>query len=365
METTQTLRPSVDAPASSRFGPLVFAGQIAILLAAVYATVVAFAYFVKDATDYADASVLKHQLLAMDAPKKYVLVGGSNISYGLDSNVIMERTGCPVVNMGMNGYFGVRFMLDEVKPYLNAGDIVVIAWEYDSFVKSVDGTDTDLLMVTKANPRAFAFLTPEQKIGVFMRYPYVAQQKAFRIFREAVEDARQDFGKAFGRNIDASTDEDVTALDPDYVSVIEVESLKSFDILTGDLDGHTGLHWPYDLEESLDLTRLSIDDQIVPMMSEFIREMTEKDVRVMISWTALLDSSYAEHKDRIEEINALLASDPIFLIPRPAREFVFDPKYHFDTVYHLNDEGRAIRSPMVADDIIAQFGNDALCNPVT
>ena len=355
METTQTSPPPVETPTVARFGPAIFAAQVGALLAAVFATAVAFTYIVKDGNDYADASVLKHKLLTVDAPKKIVIVGGSNIAYGIDSDVIKEKTGCPVINMGMNGYFGVTFMLDEVKPYLHSGDIVVIAWEYDNYVKSVDGTARDLLMVTKANPDAFEYLTMGQAINVVGSYPYAAQQKALRLFEETISGARSVAAALVGRA-------EVEELDENAV-LGEVESFKSFDTNTGDLDGHAGLDWPFDFESSLDLVNLPIDDKVLPMMADFVTEMNAKGVRVMISWTAFADYAYAEHKDRIEEINALMEANPVFLIPRPAREFVFDPKYHFDTVYHLNAEGRAIRSPMVADDIITQFGNDAFCPP--
>jgi hypothetical protein len=355
MDTTQTLPPPDETPSSARFGPIVFAAQIAALLAAVMVTIVAFSWFVKDGNDYADASVLKHKLLAMDAPKKIVLVGGSNISYGIDSDVITEKTGCPVVNMGMNGYFGVRFMLNEVKPYLHAGDIVVITWEYDSFVKSVEGDDPDLLMVTKANPATFKFLTSKQMIGVIKSYPYAAQQKAFRLFDEAIQDARDAIDRMFGWS-----DSDSPA---EQVDLLAIESVSSFDPATGDLNGHVGVVWPEEISDSMDLTALPLDEDILPMMAAFVEEMNARGVRVMISWTAVADSYYAKHKDAIEKINTLMEDNPVFLIPRPARGFIFDKKYHFDTVYHLTDEGRAIRSPMVADDIISQFGNDAFCKP--
>src|SRR5690606_26128837 len=113
---------------------------------------------------------------------RVVLVGGSNLAFGIDSKAIEAAVGCPVVNMGMNGYFGVRFMLEEVAPRLRAGDVVVLAFEWDNYFKSVDGTSSNLLVVSKANPRAFAALTWPQRWDIAVNgVPYAARQKALRL----------------------------------------------------------------------------------------------------------------------------------------------------------------------------------------
>ncbi len=350
MDTTKQTPDQTETgkPKASRFGVIGFFLPFAALLAAVFATTAAIAVLVPDDSDYARASILKHERLAMDAPRKIVLVGGSNVSFGTDSKAIETATGCPAVNMGMNGYFGVRFMMEEVKPYLKPGDIVVIAWEYDSFYKSVDGSDTNLLMVSKANPRVFEFLTPEQKLSALGQLPFVAQQKAIRV----MGDAYDNFTYMLGAEPDAPWSD---------IDILAVEGASNF-TPEGDLAGHLGLTWPHEPEDGMDISNLPMDGEIVPLMQQFVRDLNDRGVRVMISWTPLLDSFYDRHEAEIERLNAQLAAVPEFLIPRPARAFTFDRSMHFDTVYHLNDKGRAIRTAMLVEDITAQFGRDALCN---
>jgi hypothetical protein len=334
-------------PKSGRFGVIRFFLPFLALLAATLATTVAIAILVPDDGDYAYASIIKHERLAIDAPKKIVLVGGSNVSFGTDSKMIEKLTGCPAVNMGMNGYFGVRFMLEEVKPYLKTGDIVVIAWEYDSYYKSVDGTNTDLLMVSKANPRVFEFLTPRQKLSALSRFPFVAQKKAIRVMGDAYDN--------FTYMLGAEPDVPWTPVD-----ILEIEGASNF-TPEGDLAGHLGMTWPHEPTEAIDLSNLPMDQEVVPMMQAFVREMNDRGIHVMISWTPLLESFYDRHEAELERLNAQLATVPEFLIPRPAREFKFDKSMHFDTVYHLNDKGRAIRTAMLVEDITSQFGEDAFC----
>jgi hypothetical protein len=329
-------------------GVLGFFVPVVVLVAAVLATSVAIAVIVPDDGDYAEASNLKHDLLVTDAARKIVLVGGSNVSYGTDSTIIEAATHCPVINMGMNGYFGVRFMLEEVKPYLKQGDIVVIAWEYDSFYKSVDGTNTDLLMVSKANPRVFRFLTNRQKISAVSRFPFVAQQKVLRLIGESYDN----FTQMLGAEPDAPWSE---------VDIVDIESARNFS-LNGDLTGHVGVTWPHEPIDAMDISSIPMDQDIIPMMQQFVREMDARGVRVMISWTPLMDDFYDRHSSEIDRLNAEMASVPEFLIPRPASGFRFEKKLHFDTVYHLNEHGRPIRSAMLAEDILTQFGDEARCD---
>src|SRR5690606_17377891 len=89
---------------------------------------VAILLLVPDSNDYAKASVDKHARLAAPGSAKLVLVGGSNLAFGVDSAELeRELKGFRVVNMGMNAYLGLRFMLSEVMEDLEKGDVVVLS----------------------------------------------------------------------------------------------------------------------------------------------------------------------------------------------------------------------------------------------
>jgi len=303
--------------------------------------VLAICVGVPDGNDYAKASVLKHSALNRDVPRKIVLVGGSNLAFGIDSTIIRETTGCPVVNMGMNGYFGPKFMLSEARPNLRPGDVVVIAWEYDNYYKTIEGASDDLLMVTKANPNTFAYLDLSQIAGVIGRYPYVAQQKILRLMTWA-RSMFKPKTKAAGPSIE------------------EIESLAGF-TKDGDLTSHLGVQWTEAREQGIDLVNTPPNRDIIPLMVDFVTDVEKRGVAVMISFTPVIRDFYATQRREIDRVSAELSSNPKLKVPRPASEFVFPSNQHFDTVYHLNAEGRGIRSRMLADDILAQFGDRARC----
>src|SRR5262249_39102967 len=79
------------------------------------------------ADGYLAATLDKEHRLATLPGRRVVLIGGSNLAFGMDSAVVERLTGRPVVNVGLYGNFGVAFMLDEARRGLRPGDATVIA----------------------------------------------------------------------------------------------------------------------------------------------------------------------------------------------------------------------------------------------
>ena len=59
------------------------------------------------------ASIDKHQRLSSIQESKVVLVGGSNLPFGIKSPLIEEALGMPVVNMGLHAGLGMNFILSD------------------------------------------------------------------------------------------------------------------------------------------------------------------------------------------------------------------------------------------------------------
>lgn len=308
-------------------------GQGLALALSTVLIVVGVVWFIPEGNDYASASLKKHERLAATIERKVVFIGGSNLAFGLDSALIEQETGLRSVNMGMNGYFGVRFMLEEARPFLRPKDAVVIALEYDSFFKSVDGTSADLLAVVKANPSTFSYLTWSQQAGVLGALPYVGQQKLLRLIRERTRALKK------------------SSSEPNESTLIgSVESLAGFNEY-GDLTSHLDVPWPYEREDGVDATKTPVDGEIVELISSFARDMRERDVKVIFSYTPAIRHYYDKHRQSIDHLHTLFERIPMLSVPRPPTEFVLPESLFFDTVYHLNAEGRELRTRKVAQDL--------------
>lgn len=62
---------------------------------------------------------------------KIVIVGGSNVNFGIDSDLMEISLGIPVVNMGLHAAFNTFNIIDPVTPYLKDGDILIISREFN------------------------------------------------------------------------------------------------------------------------------------------------------------------------------------------------------------------------------------------
>lgn len=335
-----------EQPTVSRAAPWALLCKGALLLAAVAASVLAVAWLIPDGNDYAEATLLKHHRLETTAGKRIILVGGSNLAFGVDSTVIERVTGCPVVNMGMNGYLGLQYMLAETQPHLHESDVVVISLEYDNYFKSPAGTAVDQLMIVKANPSALSYLDWRQRTALVPAVPYVAQQKVLRIMGESADAV---WMAAMGR----------PPAEKQGVDIENIESVKGFTD-RGDLTSHLGVTWPWEREDGVDATNTPADPHVVPMLASFTAQMRERGIEVIISPTSVMNSYYAKHQRSLEAIFADMTRASLH-VPSGPSAYAFDDRLFFDTVYHLNREGRQLRSERMASDIVAELSDKALC----
>ncbi len=88
---------------------------------------------------YVNALIDKHVLLSEPREPKIVIIGGSNVAFGMDSRVLQEELGRPVVNAGLHAGIGLEYMLRDVEGYLSAGDVLVVIPEYDLLTDPAQG----------------------------------------------------------------------------------------------------------------------------------------------------------------------------------------------------------------------------------
>ncbi|NAS32596.1 hypothetical protein GTQ40_16565 [Flavobacteriaceae bacterium R38] len=94
--------------------------------------------------DYDGGMRLKHELLVQHKDvKKIILVGGSNLSMGINSEIIEKSfPDYQIINYGHRFQYGIKIYMKEIEPYLNKDDIVVVVPEYQLILDDYFGNQS-------------------------------------------------------------------------------------------------------------------------------------------------------------------------------------------------------------------------------
>lgn len=273
------------------------------------------------------ASILdKHERLSSLAGPRLIFTGGSGIALGLDSELIERKLGTPVVNMGVNAGFGLRYMLDEIRPSLSGGDVVIIVPEYEYFYGSaLDGSQNLLWAYQIWGTDIFGRFVPSwgQLRNVALEVPFFMQAR----FLELVS-SRED--SIYNRW--AFTERG------DFVNHLTLPAQEI---------------WPTSITQDE-----AFNVEILVLLEAFRIQAESQGAKVYLLPPAVIESFYEfeDNQGQIElVVERLRQETQLQLLAEPIK-YLLPPKMFFDTVYHLNEEGRQLRSLMIADDLVHALG---------
>src|SRR5262249_26263606 len=114
--------------------------------------------------DYMGASRIKQALLKAPGVNRIILIGGSNLAFGIDSEGLEACTGRPVVNMGLQAALGLDYMFEEAAAGTRPGDVALIVPEYEHFCGGDPAGDGQILLsLLQFNPSAARYLRDERQ----------------------------------------------------------------------------------------------------------------------------------------------------------------------------------------------------------
>jgi hypothetical protein len=232
------------------------------------------------------------------------------------------------VNMGLTGAVGIPFMLDQVRPYVSSGDVIVLSPEYELF-----------------------FDRPALTRAVCLNALYLPQPWRYVGYTGYARCVVSTFGEAVQHNANWALRKilrtgDTTA-DPVYARTSFNER--------GDVDAHVSRATTFTVPPG-ETGRIKgkPDDDVIEAIARFARHAKRRGARVAFAHPACAASAYAPHLDALRALDDVLrrrlGRDVAFLsVPE---ELFFPPEMIFDTRYHLTGPGRALRSRRVAEALL-------------
>ncbi len=246
----------------------------------------------------------KDSLLENTKEPRIIFIGGSNLSFGLNSYAVKDALGVTPVNTAVHGNIGVRYFLENSIGHIKSGDIIIMSFEYEYFYKTYDYTSEELLrMVFDVNKDNWRLLSLKQKIGLLKYVPKYSLSK----FKPK-----------------------------EYFSVKEnqVYSVNSFNDY-GDAVAHWDLgkqnYEPYTITGNY-------NEEVVAKIKEFETKAKIKGAKVYITYPCIDEIAYKRSEVKINEVEKALRTHNFNIIGTP-REFCLPMNMMFNTSYHLNKAG--------------------------
>jgi hypothetical protein len=279
-----------------------------------------------DPDHYFAGSRIQLDLLKNTPGRRIILVGGSNVAFGIDAELMQQTLGIPVINDGLHAGLGI-VPLRELQEYIRPGDVIIISLEYQLF-SSGNAMGGDLAFLSdwiEYSPRRIQYLSHPWRQAPAL-YTTMLQRKVNRAVNTAL----------FGGSLDELRD---VFIGTQYSS-------------NGDFIGHLDQASTPRKKISFDPYPVSkVQSQVFAFLEEFYQAARQKGAEVYFEAPASRKSncdttgetslaSFFKQFEQRSSIPVLTRLD----------ELCLPDKYFFDTAYHLNAEGRRVRTQRLIEN---------------
>jgi hypothetical protein len=279
---------------------------------------------------------VKHQRLASAPPPRMILIGGSNLLFGIDSLMIEAQTDYHPVNMGLMRSLRLDYILNEVDGELRAGDLVIISLEYSTLNGEAMGEEGQVIMGAMTQRLASAGL--------------LSWEQSRRLLdHDAIEYLGVAFRQAIANISERADDDD----DPDVL-----QGLNEY----GDL---TRFHDPSvkprdDNNDQTTLTRVNVPgvEASTRRMNEFIASCHTRGIAVMYASPPLCRTHYEQDTPAAEKFHQLLASQLDAPVICAAADMVFEDADFIGRSYHLRGPAVQARTQRLIDAVKAKLAEN-------
>ncbi len=266
------------------------------------------------------AKVKKDELLKETASPRIIFVGGSNLSFGLNSNIIKDSLKLNPVNTAIHASIGLRFMLDNTLQYVKMDDIIVVVPEYVQFYKKTNECAPELLRaILDVNKRDIKFLKQEQFLSFLLEIPKYVFSK-FKL--------KEYF----------------------FYTESDIYSVNSFNEF-----GDASAHWTMIKQNFLPFRKSheEFNYSIFQSLIDFEIDVKGRGASMLVSFPGLQDISFENNIEKISQVETEYKKAGFKVLGFPARYKIAD-SLTFNTPYHLNKNGVDLRTILFIEDFQKQ-----------
>ena len=262
----------------------------------------------------------KNKLLKETKGVRLILVGGSNLSFGINSKCIIDSFNVNTINTGLYYGFGLKFMMSNTLQFIHPKDIVIIAAEYENYFDNFADGDISLLSLTNyVDPELVSLLDKQQIFKISKLLPQYCSSKV----------------------------EDYLGISNKLDSTEGIYDRNSFNEY-GDATTHWDMVPKY--VKPIPLIGGGLNKDVFKSLRKFMNNVQQKGAKVYITFPCMQDSSFFNNASKIHQVESELIKEGFLLLSKPER-YIFKNSMIFNTCYHLTKEGVDKRTNLLIDDL--------------
>jgi len=261
--------------------------------------------------------IQKDSLLTnIDSPR-IIFVGGSNLVFGLNSQMIKDEMNLNPINAGLAINFGLIYMMDDVLNYIKPGDYVVLAPEYQHFFGNHAFGGNDLFRLLMDVERSgFAKLRYEHIPNLIKSMPTYFLSK-FK-YKQYFYDSKND---VYGKHI-----------------------FNEY----GDSYFHYGLE-----RREFNIVKPIKDNfsySIIKEINNFNDQINAKGATLFVTYPGFQAASLEVIEEQVDKIQKELEKSKLVILGTPER-YLMPDSLMFDQIYHLSKKGVDRRTKLLIEDL--------------
>lgn len=259
---------------------------------------------------------------------RIIFIGGSNLAFGLDTKKINQTLDRPVINMGVHAGLGLKFMIDDIKPYVKKDDIIIIVPEYPHFYKKSPSTflgqDELLTVIFDVAPHGVKYISATQFISLIQFIPRYVGNKYYYFTIQLLK------GNKSG---------------PKQDIVYRKSAFNEY----GDIVAH--LEMQNEAFSAIEKNDYKTDRHVIKYLNSFYDYSRSKDAQVYLIFTPFQETSYNNSIKSINNIQEMIDRELKIEVIGPPERYKMSDSLFFNSIEHLNQEGRAIRTQKIIEDL--------------
>jgi hypothetical protein len=265
----------------------------------------------------------KQSILQKIKTKKIIIVGGSNVSFGMDSKKLEEQFKESVVNMGIHAGLGLEFIINDIKPYIKKGDQIILIPEYEHFYTDDFYGEMELVsMVFDIEPNSKQLLNQKQWLHLLKYMPTYSAKKIKNYIPSLLNNKTQ---------------------------IVDIYHRNSFNAY-GDAYIHWGLPNQTYSSAPINSGNEQINSDIIPFLKDFKLYVQQQGATLYLFPPVIEQTSFDHQKLIITKIAEELKNNDIAFVSEP-KNYCYDNTLFFNSYYHLNKLGVDKRTQQVIHDL--------------